>query len=398
MKRLYMAFGVLALSVLLWFILGNPVAWWFQPTTESEPSATSSTESTNDVEVVANDLEVPWGVDFLPGGNILVTERTTGQLLEISTSAGIVASSPIASAEPRGEGGLLGVAIHPDFRDNNYIYVYETTATAEGLENRVLRFNYQSGSLSEQTVIIDNISGAFYHDGGRLAFGPDRKLYITTGDAGNPELSQATTSREGKILRLNSDGTIPEDNPFGNSVYSYGHRNPQGLTWDRSGRLFSTEHGRSGVASGLDEVNLIKQGGNYGWPYLEGDETCQEDDIYSPSLPADLVTDCEMLSPLLHSGPDITWAPASVTYVDDQLFFGGLRGQALYVVPIMQSGVEIQLGDVKTYFKNHLGRVRTVVAGPNKEFLYVTTSNTDGRGQPESADDKLIRVPMSLFR
>jgi glucose/arabinose dehydrogenase len=292
----------------------------------------------------------------------------------------------------------LGIALHPNFADNRWLYLYETYGAEEGTRNRVVRYQYHNGEISDQTVIIDGIPGAAYHDGGRLTFGPENTyLFVGAGDAGSSRQAQSTSTLNGTILRVHPDGSIPETNPFGNAIYSSGHRNPQGLVWDSSGRLWSTEHGRSGVRSGLDEINLIKRGANYGWPYLEGDETCQNDRMHSPAVPDKTQSNCSMLPSVTHSGPDITWAPASAAIYDKTLYFGGLRGQTIYTVPIKKSGVEIGLGEMKAHFKEHFGRIRTVKVGPNNQYLYVTTSNTDGRGNPEATDDRLIRIKLRAF-
>ena len=320
------------------------------------------------VEVLVEDLEVPWDVEFLPDGDILVTERP-GRLVRIGDNLSVHEVEGVAH---RGEGGLLGLALHPDFEENSLLYLYMTTETDGGIINRVVRYSYSDHGLSQPETIISNIPGASYHDGGRIAFGPDGFLYITTGDAGDAMSAQDRDSLAGKILRLEPDGSVPDGNPFGTPVYSYGHRNPQGLTWDEQGRLWSTEHGRSGVRSGLDELNLIEKGGNYGWPVIQGDET-QEG----------------MLTPELHSGPETTWAPASAEYHNGSIFFGGLRGSTLYQAVI---GEEIVL---EKHFEDRFGRIRDVkVPG---EYLYFTTSNRDGRGTPEDSDDRLIRVSLDYF-
>lgn len=400
MKKLLISLGLVILLTVGIVVFGSPAAWWFQPTDESEQIATTTSQvattdkkTAEEIQVAADNLSVPWGLAFLPNGNLLVTERT-GQLLELTPEGDRVNSQSIDSSVAEGESGLLGVAVHPNFAENRWVYLYETTESTDGLENRVVRFQYEDNELFGREVIIDGIAGAAYHDGGRIAFGPDGFLFITTGDAGNEAWAQNTDTLEGKILRVSDDGSIPSANPFGNAVYSYGHRNPQGLAWDQSGRLFITEHGRSGARSGLDEVNLIQAGENYGWPYLEGDEDCQQPNIYSPDWPD---SDCDAVGPLTHSGPDITWAPASAAIDNDVIYFGGLRGQSIYSVPIINSGTELKLGEVQAHYKSEYGRIRTVAVGPSDKYLYVTTSNTDGRGQPETDDDKILRIPLSFF-
>lgn len=320
------------------------------------------------VKIVAEGLEVPWDIAFLPDGAMLVTERT-GALLRIAPDG--ARTTLYENAEARGEGGLLGVVLHPDFARNGYLYLYMTAPGAAGeTENKVERFSYRNGALEDAGLIIGGIPGAIYHDGGRMEFGPDGMLYITTGDATRSQIAQDRGSLGGKILRLHDDGKIPADNPFGTAVWSMGHRNPQGLAWDRAGNLWQTEHGRSGVQSGLDEINRIQKGGNYGWPIIEGDEA--QDGLAAPAL---------------HSGARTTWAPASLAHLNGTLYFGGLMGEALYEATL--EGTTI--AGLREHLKGAFGRIRTVRVGPD-QMLYITTSNRDGRGTARSGDDKIIRV------
>lgn len=325
-------------------------------------------------EVLVENLTIPWDVGFMPNGNLLITERD-GTLIEFDLTSGTSTANDITSVAHIGEGGLLGLALHPDFASNHYLYVYATSNLEGRTVSSVLRYRYVKGKLSDETLIVGNIPGAFFHDGGRIAFGPDGKLYVTTGDAQDPSLSQDVTSLAGKILRVNDDGTAPADNPFVSQgtqaafVYSYGHRNPQGLAWDDAGALWATEHGRSGTLSGLDEINLIISGGNYGWPNSQGD-VIRENTI----------------GPVIHSG-DVTWAPAGMAYYKGRLFFGGLKGEALYEAVIDGVGISA----LKTNFVGQFGRIRAVVLGPDG-LLYITTSNRDGRGQVKEGDDRIIRI------
>lgn len=318
-------------------------------------------------EVTAEGLQIPWEVAFLPSGEILVTERP-GKLLKIGKDRQTI---PIEGVQHVGEGGLLGLALHPNFKDNQLIYLYLTTKAGDGLRNRVERYRLEGTKLADRKSIIENIPGAALHDGGRLAFGPDQKLYITTGDAGVKPLAQNKNSLAGKILRVNDDGSIPSDNPFGSAVWSYGHRNVQGIAWDDKGRMWATEHG----ARAHDELNRIERGANYGWSVIQGDEV-----------------KAGMVSPIIQSG-DTTWAPAGLTFLDNKLYFSGLAGQALFSVTVKDDG---SLGELETHLKDTFGRLRAVVAGPDRNF-YLTTSNTDGRGQPQPGDDKIIKIdPNSL--
>lgn len=317
-------------------------------------------------EVIAENLEIPWEIAFLPDGDLLVTERP-GRLLRIGADRKTI---PVSGVAHRGEGGLLGLALHPEFEENGWIYLYMTTAADGGLMNRIERYVLSGDALSKRRVIIDGIPGARNHDGGRIAFGPDGMLYATTGDAGNEQSAQDTGSLAGKILRVRDDGAIPADNPYGNAVYSYGHRNAQGIAWDGEGTLWATEHGRSGVRSGYDEVNKIRKGGNYGWPAIEGSET-------RPG----------MIAPETHSGAQTTWAPSGAAYVRGQLVFAGLRGAALYVSDISGGAAEAPVA----HLQGEYGRLRAAALGPDG-MLYVLTNNRDGRGVPEAGDDRIVKI------
>jgi len=355
-------------------ITGTLNSWFFKPTDSSiEPGISTDKKSQtakDPVEVVAAKLTVPWEVAFLPNGDLLVTERS-GTIKRIGTDN---KTYTVGNVEQTSEGGLLGMALHPKFSENNWLYLYFTTKTGDTLSNKIERYKLTDSGLTERTDIVTGIPAASNHDGGRIAFGPDGYLYVTTGDAGNQSNAQDKTSLAGKILRLQDSGTPVADNPFGNAVYSYGHRNPQGLAWDKDGQLWATEHGPSGTESGHDELNLILKGSNYGWPTIRGSQT-QEG----------------MEAPEAHSGSEETWAPAGMAYHDGSLFFAGLRGQTLYQAKIGQNN-QVTL---KAHFKQTYGRLRAVVA--HDGYIYFTTSNTDGRGQPKTNDDKILRIKADNF-
>lgn len=331
-------------------------------------------ENNEYIQTIAENLDIPWEIVFFVDGSMLVTERP-GRLLRISGNEHT--SIEVSGVRHVGEGGLLGLALHPDYENNRWLYLYATTQTESGLTNRVERyiFDSETNQLKERKVIVENIPGAANHDGGRIAFGPDKLLYITTGDAGNEESAQDTSSLAGKILRLTDEGGIPTDNPFNNAVYSYGHRNPQGLAWDKNGQLWATEHGPSGVDTGDDELNLIEKGANYGWPTIKGAQQR-----------------AGMKAPVIHSGSEDTWAPAGTVIVGDRLLFTGLRGQSLYSVRLTETGVE----DLTTYFREEYGRLRVITTGPDG-WLYLATSNTDGRGASQANDDRIIKIPPSVL-
>ncbi|MDZ7726044.1 MAG: PQQ-dependent sugar dehydrogenase [Candidatus Campbellbacteria bacterium] len=382
-NRLLITTLVFVITFTLVFIFKDDIKRYaFSPRESDIPEAKTDNLETGDkddeeerdpIEIISTNLEVPWEVAFLPDGDILITERT-GFLKRIPEEGDRIEVEGVVSA---GEGGLLGLTLHPDFESNNYIYLYHTTETSQGLRNRVVRYEYNESELSNPEVIIEGIPGANYHDGGRIDFGPDEKLYITTGDAGVSSLAQDTSSLAGKILRLNDDGSIPEDNPFNNAVWSYGHRNPQGIAWDESGNMWSTEHGPSGSQTGYDEVNLIEPGVNYGWPIVRGSEAEEG-----------------MRSPVLHSGADETWAPAGlVTLDEDTLLFTGLRGSSVYKLELDENN---EAEELTRFFSEDYGRLRAISTGIDGG-IYVTTSNTDGRGSTLKGDDKLIRFSSDVF-
>lgn len=335
------------------------------------------------VETFVHGLEVPWAIDFVPDGRIFVTERP-GRIRVVEQSKLRAEPWMVIDVASVGEAGLLGLAVDPRFSQNRFIYVaYTYRSGLFGLRNRLVRLREDpktaSGVLDK--ILIDEVAGSNNHDGGRVKFGPDGKLYWTTGDAQSSSLAQRRSSLNGKILRLNTDGTIPPDNPFPASyVYSYGHRNPQGLSWQRdTGRLYSTEHGPSGFQGCCrDEVNLIEPGKNYGWPDIRGDETKEG-----------------MVSPIIHAGSSETWAPTGAAFPSQgpwagSLLFTGLRGQTLYRL-LLDPTDPHKVVKLERYFQRQFGRLRDVVEGPDKA-LYVLTSNHDGRGRPAPYDDRILRL------
>lgn len=332
-----------------------------QPTTQAEP-----TPIPDAVSIAVQNLQTPWEIVFLPDGRMLITERP-GTLTLIDSE---IVQLPIMDVFERSESGLLGLTLHPDFEENQWLYLYLTYEANNGLLNRVERYQFDGTTLTDKLIIIDQIPGSNNHDGGRIEFGPDGLLYITTGDAGNSSSAQDINSLAGKILRLHDDGSIPQDNPFGSAVFSYGHRNPQGLAWDDQGRLWSTEHGPSGLGSGYDELNLIEPGGNYGWPEIQGDQTREG-----------------MISPRLQSGGNETWAPGDLEIVDGTVYLVGLRGSTLYSVPLD----DIRSETLQRHFANEFGRLRALRLGPDG-LLYMGTSNTDGRGSIRDGDDKVFKI------
>ena len=318
------------------------------------------------VDVVLTGLEIPWALAFAPDGRLFITERP-GRI-RVATG-GRLAAEPVAQLAVThvGEAGLMGLALDPDFAHTGHLYVCYTARRQGPSVNRVSRLTLHGAQAREERVLLDDIPAANVHDGCRLKFGPDRKLYVTTGDAARPQDSQNPRVLSGKILRMNADGSVPGDNPFhGSPVWSVGHRNPQGIAWDGAGRLWASEHGQTAT----DELNLILPGRNYGWPDIRGSET-------RPGL----------VTPALHSGTD-TWAPSGMAFLGDSLYVAGLVGYRLLRVTLAADGTVA--GSTNLLVRAY-GRLRDVVAGPDGA-LYVSTSNRDGRGAPVSEDDRVLRV------
>lgn len=335
------------------------------------------------VETIAAGLDTPWALDFAPDGRMFVSERS-GRIRIIENGKLHAESWITLEVAAVGEAGLLGLAVDPRFAQNRFLYAaYSYRNGAGQLRNRLarLREDGQTGKGVIDKILIDDVGGANNHNGGRVKFAADGKLYWTMGDAQTTRYAQNLKSLNGKILRLNSDGGVPSDNPFaGSYVYSYGHRNPQGLAWQPgSGRLFATEHGPSGFQGCCrDEVNLIEPGKNYGWPELRGDDTKDG-----------------MVAPLIHAGTSETWAPAGAAFLTQgpwagSMLFTGLRGQTLYRV-IFDPANLAKVDRLERHLPRQLGRLRDVVEGPDRA-IYLLTSNRDGRGSPAPEDDRLLRL------
>lgn len=329
-----------------------------------------------EIEVIGEKLSIPWAIDISDEGKIYFTERSGSiRVIEdgkLNPQALIIFRPPFIS---QGEGGLMGIALDPNFSQNHYLYVMHSYQEGNRIYNRVVRLVEKNNKASIDRIIIDNIPGSQFHNGGRIKISPDKKLYITTGDAQNPQLAQDLSSLAGKILRIELDGSIPNDNPFPNSpVYSFGHRNPQGLAWNSKNVLYSSEHGQTAH----DEINIIQPGANYGWPLVQGDETSTE-----------ILTQ----KPLIHSNEE-TWAPSGMTFVNqgpwqDKLLVATLRGQQLLVISLNDNGTVVK--NMESWFKNEYGRLREVVQGKDGS-IYIATSNRDGRRNPDVSDDRIIRL------
>jgi glucose/arabinose dehydrogenase len=335
------------------------------------------------VEIFVDGLEVPWSLAFTSPARMLVTERP-GRVRVVEN--GVLRKAPlavIADVESRGETGLMGLTLAPDYPASRLIYLSYAYTVTGGIRVRVVRFRDDGSGLSDRKVIVEGLPAAQFHAGCRLRFGPDGKLFVTTGDATTGEIAQKIDSLGGKTLRLNPDGSIPSDNPFpGSPIYSLGHRNSQGLDWQPgTGLQFQTEHGPSGFdgPGGGDEVNLVEAGKNYGWPVVHHKASKEG-----------------MVSPLLEFTPAI--APSGASFVTGSkvpalrgdFLFACLRGERLMRVRLDPKDPRHVLG-TEALFDHEFGRLREVQNGPDGA-IYFTTSNRDGRGSVHPGDDRVLRL------
>ncbi|MFF0162047.1 PQQ-dependent sugar dehydrogenase [Streptomyces sp. NPDC005263] len=321
------------------------------------------------VATLSSGWTIPWGTSWLPDGqSALVTERDDFRVWKVTKAGAKTQVGTVPNAvTTNGEGGLLGVAVDPKWATNHYVYLMHTAS--EG--NRVVRMTYDGTKLGDYTVLLQGIKKNRYHNGGRLAFGPDGYLYVSTGEAQTPDLAQDKNSLNGKILRMTTDGKAAPGNPFGNYVYSYGHRNPQGLAFDRNGRLWEAEFGNSSK----DELNLIKPGANYGWPTCEGN--CSVSGMTNPKA---------------------TWnvseaSPSGIAIVRNVVYMASLRGERLWRIPI--NGDNESVGSPTAYYVGTYGRLRTVTKVPGADQLWLSTTNSDNNGGEADGSDKIFRVNIS---
>ena len=327
-------------------------------------------------------LDTPWQIVFAPDGRTFFTERP-GRVRVVKD--GVMSTwLDLTNIVENGESGLLGIGLDPNFATNGYVYIAYTYSTPDWkFNNRIVRCveDKATGKGKEDKTYIDNIKGKENHNGGPIKFGPDGKMYWTVGDGFDNSTPQDLNSLNGKILRLNLDGTVPSDNPFPNSyVWSYGNRNVQGLAWQEgTNNLFVTEHGPSGITECcIDEINIIEKGKNYGWPIIRGTQTKEG-----------------MESPIWLSGTDVTWAPAGAIFVKKgkwkgSFLFVGLRGETLYRAVIDPQNPR-KILRIEEYLKQTYGRLRDVAEAPDGTF-YICVSNKDGRGTPKAEDDRIIKL------
>nr|WP_207782481.1 PQQ-dependent sugar dehydrogenase [Phytoactinopolyspora limicola] len=311
------------------------------------------------VEDIVTGLDAPWSIAFVDAGEALVSQRDTATIVHVTDDGDVTEVGEVPGVDGDTEGGLLGIAFDPAEPDT--LYVYATM----GDENVISRTTYDGAGFGEFETVFDGIPAHRFHNGGRIVFGPDGMLYAATGDAGDEQSSQDPDSVAGAILRLTPDGDVPDDNPFdGSPVYSYGHRNVQGLTFDADGRLWASEFGPDTV----DELNLIEPGGNYGWPEVDG-----------------IAGDDRFIDPV-HEWPVADASPSGLAYHAETLFMASLRGSRLWQIPVPGGDA----GEPQAFLEDY-GRLRDAVTAPDGT-LWVLTNNTDGRGDPRDGDDRILRV------
>ncbi|HET7627429.1 MAG TPA: PQQ-dependent sugar dehydrogenase [Bacillales bacterium] len=356
--------AAVVMTALAFVLLAAGCTWREEPQPQTgKHTAQPSSASGFKAEVLATNFDVPWNI--AKHGNIFYISERPGKIVKIDEN-GKTDEMPLDLTKDvvqTGESGLLGFVLSPNFEASRTAYIYHTYEETGKLFNRIVKIKWTGGKWTETDVLLDHIPGGPIHNGGRLEIGPDGKLYATTGDASDEENAQDRDSLSGKILRMNTDGSIPKTNPFpGSYVYSYGHRNPQGLAWSEDGEMFEAEHG----PSAHDEINLIEPGKNYGWPVIRGDETKEG-----------------MVSPLFQSG-SVTWAPSGLAYKDGALYIAGLRGEQI-------RQFDLHDHSSKAVFQG-AGRLRDILI--EGDAAYVITNNTDGRGTPGPHDDRLLKIDL----
>lgn len=331
----------------------------------NQTSLSSNTEGNPNktITVIAENLNVPWSI------------QKSGETWYVSERPGTIAvirENEVDRQEVRfekeladvSEAGLLGFELTPDFEQSGEAFAYYSYHQEGRIRNRVVVLAQKENRWEENRLLLDDIPGGNTHDGGRIKIGPDQKLYVTTGDAGEKEEAQNKNTLNGKILRMNQDGTVPEDNPFpGSYIYSYGHRNPQGLAWSADGTMYASEHGNQAN----DEINRIEHGKNYGWPVIQGEQEQKG-----------------METPLMTSGSNQTWAPSGLVIQKDTLYVAGLRGKAIFKFDLETEKIQ--------NMSEGMDRIRDIWL--EGEYLYFISNNTDGRGSPRQGDDKLYRLKL----
>ena len=363
MDKKFRIAGIVAAIIVSIVILTSPS----EPPPIPTPNLQESGNET--VQILATNLDKPWAIDFAEN-KIFITEKS-GKIRVVQSE--VLLDEPLASLRAADifDGGLLGLAVHPDFNNNHLLYVYFTYEEDGNLWNKVLRITESENKLDDATTILDKIPGSRFSNGGVIKFGPDDKLYVATGaGSDSSHESQNLESLAGKILRLNDDGSIPNDNPFSNSpVFSYGHSNPKGMAWSNSGSLYVTEHG----PTKNDEINLVEAGKNYGWP----DQQCSSDGGFVNAIAC--------YDPAIEPGGIVFYSGNQLEFKTDMIM-ASMKPENLDRIKISDEGIEYQKSIL-----SGLGRIRDVAEGPDG-YLYIITSNTDGKAFPDRDDDKLVRI------
>lgn len=342
------------------------------PTSGSSATSTAGSSSATRPPVpttpqtLASHLAVPWAIAFLPDGSALMTLRDQAKLLHVRAGRPTVTVGTVAGVSPGGEGGLLGVAVSPRYASDHRIFLYYTAAT----DNRVVRLTFDGTTTGPPQPILTGIHKAGIHNGGRLKFGPDGYLYVSTGDAGERSIAQSRTSLNGKILRITEDGQPAPGNPFGNVVWSYGHRNVQGMAWGPDGTMYASEFGQNT----WDELNIIRPGQNYGWPVVEG-----------------RAGRSGFVDPVVQWRPDDA-SPSGIAFAQGAVYMAALRGESLWRIPVSGQSA----GTPQRLLAGTYGRLRDAVLAPDGR-LWILTDNTF-RGTPGPQDDRLVAIPLASLR
>ena len=357
--------GLAANTTYSFYVVARDAAGNVSPPSNTVQVTTSGGGQIGEVRTVVENLAVPWGIAFLPDGSALVAERDTARVVRVTPNGQVTTVGTVPGVVPGGEGGLLGLATSPNFASDNLVYAYFTAAS----DNRIVRMTFTGGQLGAPQPVLTGIPKASIHNGGRIVFGPDGMLYAGTGDAAQGSNAQNVNSLGGKVLRMTPTGQPAPGNPFpGSVVYSLGHRNVQGLAFDASGRLWVSEFGQNLA----DELNLIRAGGNYGWPTCEG--ACNRSEFIDPVR---------------------QWAPAEaspsgIAIANNVIYMASLRGARLWRMPIAGDGVQTP----QAFFVGTYGRLRTVERSPDGG-LWLATNNRDGRGTPRQGDDRILHVQLN---
>lgn len=392
MKNQKIILGVVVIPILIWWIGERFGIFQGKELQSGEVVSVSDQEKTNntkverkdfELKVVAENLNIPWSAVFTSPERLLVAERPGNVIVYENGNRVTDTLHTFEAVSSQSEEGLMGMVLDPSYQENKYIYFGYAYQDNGKQAVRIVRLTDEGNALTNEKTIIEGIPAAQYHAGTRIAFGPDQKLYITTGDATDKSTPQNLESLGGKILRLNADGTVPEDNPFeGKAVFSYGHRNSQGIAWDTgTGEMYATEHGPTifdGPAGG-DEINHIMPGANYGWPLVSHKEKLK--DTEEPML---------LFTPAVAPGGMLFYTGTQLPQFTNTLLFAGLKGEGLYQVALKENDP----GEVDTFQKIEgidVGRIRDVFQGPDGS-LYIMTSNTDGRGKASAGDDKIYKL------